>query len=396
MYRKNVRLLSIFNFLIGFTFFAPLAIIYFAKVSGSYTLGTSIFGVIMLSDAFFEVPTSILSDRVGRRYTIILGSCARVVAFIFYAIGLSYWFLVIGAILEGVSRAFYSGNNEAFLYDTLADDGKEGEYKEHLGKTSSHEFNGLTLSAVIGGLIASISFTYVMWLAVLSQVIMLIVSFQFIEPRLRHKENTNIYAHLHEALTLFMTNKKLRLLSLASILANSLDELAYQFRGAFYNTIWPIWAIGFANIVSNVGASAGLYFSGKILNKMKSETAKLLQSLFDKFINIISLVFPTILSPILMSSTSFLYGVGVVAENELRQREYANNQRATMNSLISLGRSIGAALMTVILGRAADIFGPRRALLMMVFLAFSVTYIYWIIYKNANRKTSIQDKLAKV
>jgi len=67
-----------------------------------------------------------------------------------------------------------------------------------------------------------------------------------------------------------------------------------------------------------------------------------------------------------------------------------------MNSLISLGRSIGAALMTVILGRAADIFGPRRALLMMVFLAFSVTYIYWIIYKNANRKTSIQDKLAKV
>src|SRR3990167_426786 len=113
MYRKNVRFLSIFNFLIGFTFFAPLAIIYFAKVSGSYTLGTSIFGVIMLSAAVFEVPTGVVSDKVGRKYTIILGSWARVAAFIFYAIGQSYLFLVIGAILEGLSRSFYSGNNDA-------------------------------------------------------------------------------------------------------------------------------------------------------------------------------------------------------------------------------------------------------------------------------------------
>jgi uncharacterized membrane-anchored protein YitT (DUF2179 family) len=51
---KNIRLLSIFNLLIGFSLFAPLAIIYFAKVSGSFVLGTSIFGIIMLSSAIFE------------------------------------------------------------------------------------------------------------------------------------------------------------------------------------------------------------------------------------------------------------------------------------------------------------------------------------------------------
>lgn len=102
MYRKNIRLLKIFNFLIGFSLFAPLAIIYFSNVSGSYTLGASIFGIFMLSSAIFELPTGIWSDRVGRKNTIILGSWARVVAFIFYAIGLSYWWLVIGAIFEGL------------------------------------------------------------------------------------------------------------------------------------------------------------------------------------------------------------------------------------------------------------------------------------------------------
>lgn len=387
MYRTNVQLLSLFNFLIGFTFFAPLAIIYFAKVSGSYTLGTSIFGIMMLSAAIFEVPTGILSDKVGRRHTMILGSWTRVIAFIFYAIGLSYWFLVVGAILEGLSRAFYSGNNDALLYDTLADDGKEKDYKEYLGKTSSTEFTGLTLSAVIGGLVAQISFVYVMWLAVVSQIIMLVVSFQFREPRTHHKEDTNIYLHLREALALFFKNKKLRLLSLATILDNSLSELAYQFRGAFFVTIWPIWALGFASVISNMCASIGLYFSGKILSKMKAETAVLLRSASDKVINITSLIFPTVLSPVIMSSTSFLYGVGLVAENELQQKEYTHHQRATMASVISLGRSIGAALMTIVLGKTADVFGPRLALLMMTTLAFSVTYIYLIIYRNKKSTT---------
>ena len=54
MYRKNVKLLSIFNFLIGFSPFAPLAIIYFSKVSGSFTLGASIFGIIMLVRWFMK------------------------------------------------------------------------------------------------------------------------------------------------------------------------------------------------------------------------------------------------------------------------------------------------------------------------------------------------------
>lgn len=385
MWRKNVRLLSLFNFLIGFTFFAPLAIIYFAHVAGSYTLGTSVFGVMLVSAAILEVPTGIWSDRVGRRGTIILGSLTRVAAFTMYAIGLSYWWLVAGAILEGLSRSLYSGNNEAFLYDTLADDNREVEYQEHLGKTSSKEHLGIALSAVIGGLVASISFSWVMWLAVLSQVVLLLISFRFTEPHAHRKRDTNIYAHMHEALTLFLTNKKLRLLSIATILGNSFSELGYQFRGAFYVTIWPVWALGFANILSHLFASAGFYVSGTILKRMRTETATILRSLFDKLVNIGSLAFPTAASPVIMSGTSFLYGVGVVAENDLRQREYANNQRATMNSLISLGRSMGAALMTLALGRTADVLGPRLALLMLVTLALSETFVYGLIYRHARR-----------
>ncbi|MEI6326493.1 MAG: MFS transporter [Candidatus Roizmanbacteria bacterium] len=382
MSKINIRILFVFNFCIGFIFYAPLAIIYFAHVSGSYTLGTSIFGIIMLSAASFEVPTGVLSDTVGRRRTLILGSWTRVAAFVCYAIGASYWFLVIGAVLEGISRAFYSGNNDALLYDTLSDTGDTSKYKEYLGKTNSAEFVGLTLSSVIGSLVATISFSYVMWMAVASQIILLIVSYQLIEPRSHRKNDMGIYTHIREVLALFVSNRKLRLLSIATILDNSLSELAYQFRGAFFISIWPVWALGISSLISNACATVGMYMSGKILNTMKSETALLFRSVADRLINIISLVFPTILSPVLMSSTSFMYGVGVTAENDLRQKEFTHHQRATMGSLISLGRSIGAAGMTLVLGKAADIYGPRIALLQMTILALSVTAVYGAIYRD--------------
>ncbi len=388
MYKKNIYLLSLFNFLIGLTFFAPIAVIYFAKVSGSYMLGTAIFGVIMLSAALFEIPTGILSDRVGRKHTFILGSVARITGFIFYAIGQSFWFLVVGALFEGLSKAFYSGNSEAFLYDTLLDYGKENEYREHLGKTNAQEFNGLTIASVIGGFIANISFSYVMWLSVLTQIGLLIVNLLFTEPKSHKKEESNTYVHLREALVLFIKNKKLRLLSLAAILNNSFDELAYQFRGAFFQTIWPIWALGFANLISNLTAAAGFYCSGKITKKIKSEAVKLWQSITSQCISLISLVFPTPASPAIMSCTSFLYGVGYVAESDLRHKEYTNHQRATMSSFVSLGRSIGAAIMSVILGKTADIIGPRNALLCITLLAFSVTYMYWIIYRSSLQTTA--------
>lgn len=387
MYRKNIKLLSIFNFLIGFNLFWPIAIIYFSKISGSFTLGASILGIIMLSSTIFEVPTGILSDKVGRKYTIVLGSWARVLAFLFYAIGLSYWFLVIGAIFEGLSRAFYSGNNDAFLYDTLADDNKANEYHEFQGKVSSTEQLAMGISAVIGSLIASVSFSYLMWFSILPQIALLYVSYKFINPVSRKNENTNIYAHVKEALVLFIQNKKLRLLSLASILSYSISELRWEFTSAFVATVWPLWAIGISKMLPSFGASLSFFYSGKLIKKFKEINILLFDSIYGKIISLISLGFPSIFSPLLMSTPSLLYGVGTVAEKTLMQYEFTDHQRATMGSLNSFGGSLGYALMSLVLGGLADVFGPAKALLVLTIIGLPTIYLYWILFRNDRKIT---------
>ncbi|PIR61816.1 MAG: hypothetical protein COU66_01900 [Candidatus Pacebacteria bacterium CG10_big_fil_rev_8_21_14_0_10_44_11] len=382
MYQKNVRMLSIFNFLIGFSLFAPLAIIYFTKVSGSFMLGTSVYGIIMLSSAMFEVPTGIWSDKIGRKYTVVLGSWFRVIAFIFYAIGLSYGWLVAGAIVEGLSRALYSGNNDALLYDTLADEHKQESYDVFQGKVSSTEQLAMGISAVLSGLIAIFSFSYLLWFSVLIQIGLLFISYLLVEPHFRKKLDTNVFAHIKEALSLFVKNKKLRFLSLASILSFSISELKWEFGSAFIATVWPLWAIGISKTLPSFGASLSFYFSGKLIRKFNAVKILLFDSIYGKIISLISLIFPTVFSPLLMSTPSLLYGVSNIAEKTLMQHEFSDHQRATMSSLNSLGGAIGFAVMSLVLGGLADALGPAKALIILTIIGFPVVFLYWRIFKN--------------
>src|SRR5258706_1204782 len=112
MLHKNIRLLTFFNFFLDFRLFAPVAVLYFQHVNGSFALGMSVFSLVFLSSAFFEIPRGIFSDKIGRKKTIVLGTLATISSLIFYAWGASALVLYIGAIFEGLGRSLYSGNNE--------------------------------------------------------------------------------------------------------------------------------------------------------------------------------------------------------------------------------------------------------------------------------------------
>lgn len=141
-----------------------------------------VFSVIMISSALWEVPTGVLSDQIGRKRTMILGAVASTAAVVFYAIGGTFAALAVGGILEGMSRALYSGNNDALLYDTLAEQGLEQHFAEYSGKTHSMFQVAAAIAAIVGSVLAFFSYPLVMWLSVIPQALNIIVSFFFYEP----------------------------------------------------------------------------------------------------------------------------------------------------------------------------------------------------------------------
>ncbi|MBI2011514.1 MFS transporter [Candidatus Daviesbacteria bacterium] len=379
--KRNIRLLSLFNFFTDFKLYSAFAILYFAEVTGSFLLGMSVFSLVQLSSAIFEIPTGIYSDKIGRKKTVILGALAATLMAIFYALGGNFYILAVGAIFEGLSRAFYSGNNNALLHDTLAADNKTETYAKFLGKTSAYGQFALGLSALLGGILGSYSFQLIMWLSVIPQVICLIISLFLIEPQVIKKETGNIYSHLKQAIKLFITNKKLRLLSLSAILAEGFGESAFHFQSAFYQTVWPIWAIGFAKVGSYVGATLSFVFSGFLIKKFSEIKMLISANLYSRLANLTALLFPSIVSPALMSTTSIFYGVAQVSKNALMQKEFTQEQRATMASLNSLAGSLFFAGFAPIVGLVADKLTPAQALIMINLLQFIILFIYWRIFK---------------
>lgn len=289
-------------------------------------------------------------------------------------------------MFEGLSRAFYSGNNDALLYDTLAESKKEDNYSSVLGKISSMFQISLAVSAVLGGFIANFSFSAVMWLSVISQIICLTISLFLKEPKIHSLRSGNIYLHLKEAFFNFVQNRKIRLISISSAIVFGIGESVWQFQAAFYKTLWPIWAIGIAKTLSNLGAFISFRISGKLINKFSAVKILLASNIYSRATNIIAVVFPSIVSPLLMSSNSLWYGAAQVSKSSLLQKEFTSKRRATMGSLDSFLESILFGVVAVSLGLVADKLTPAKALLISQIFLLPTIWLYWRIFKSEKNK----------
>ena len=379
---KNIKLLALFNFFTDFHLFSAILIIYFAQVTGSYALGMSLFSVAMVSSALFEVPTGVFSDYMGRKKTMMIGAVCAVLAIAFYAIGVNYWILFIGALFEGLQRAWYSGNNDALLYETLSNSNSKDDYDHYLGKTSAMFQVAAAVGIIVGGFIAVWSFPLVMWLSVIPQVICLIISLLIVEPTKHTDRSSNIYSHLITASKKIWSNKKLKLLSLYSIQGFAVGEATYQFRGAFVNTLWPIWAVGIAKVLSSIGGAVSYWYSSKLIKKVGAYRILLISAIYGKVINIGSVAIANVVSPIFLSSTSLFYGVSQVANNKLMQKEFTDEQRATLGSINSFMGSLVFGIFAVILGIFADKLGPTKALLFAYIFSLPTLLINWVLFKD--------------
>ena len=361
----------------------PVAVIYFSHVTGSFAMGMTVFSVAMLSSAFFEIPTGIVSDLVGRKKTMMLGGIAGTLSIFLYALANSFWMLALGAVFEGLMAALYSGNNNAFLHDTLKQTGREQEYSHFLGRTSSMFQVGLGTSAILGGLVAQYSLPLVMWVGILPRFMCVLISLFMIEPKVHTEEiSTNVFDHLREAMRTFKNNAKLRTLSMASVLDFGVGQAAHQFSPAFFQTLWPLWAIGLARFVSHCTAFISFWFSGAIIKRFDPLKSLMTGKVTSHIVAFFAYGIPTIFSPLLLSLTSIFYGIKTVSENTLLQREFTDKQRATMGSLNQFAGSIFFAIFAFLFGFVADQLGARLSLLVTEFILFAGILLYLRVFKH--------------
>jgi MFS family permease len=378
---RNVRLLALFNFFVDFRLYGPVLIIYFAQVSGSYALGTSVLSLTMLTSAILDVPTSVISDRVGRVPTTICGAAATVVAVTLYSIAHEYWVLLAGGVVEGIGRALYSGNNQALLFESLASDGQQDQYHHHAGRVGSMFQLALAISAIAGGLVAQSSLRWAVWLSVPPQIACLVVALFMREPKFRKAIDATPLAHLRQAFTVLLNNRQLRRLVIANAVQYGSGETGFQMQPAFIRLLWPTWGLGVARFADNGFAFLSFWFSGRVINRFGATKTLLAGQVWGNLANLVALLKPTGVSPAMMATPSLVYGTSSVAQDTLQQHEFSDRERATIASIGSLLGNVIFAVVVILAGIATDKYGLRFTLLACETIGLAGLPLLWKVHR---------------
>jgi MFS family permease len=375
---RNLRLFPWFNLLMALRLYGPVAILYFTDVAGSFALGMSVFSLVTISQSIFEIPTGIFSDLIGRRSTLILGTLVTLSAVTAYAVGGSYAALLVGACLEGLANALFSGNNAALLHDTLSESGAPAAYADTQGRFTAVLHIGFGLAAVAGGLIGSYALPATYWISLVPLTLAAMLSFFFVYTRRRASNDSNAFAHFRSAVHKTVTNQRLRTLSLAAILTHAIGESMWIFRAQFLRQVWPTWALGFSQLLADAGAALGYFFAGRLIRRFGELRLLVGGTALSELCNLIALLIPTRASPVIMSMTSLFFGSNNTAMSALMQREFSDEQRATMGSITSLSSSIAFSIAAVLLGALADRIGPTAALVVATIAMAAPMLFNWM------------------
>ncbi len=101
----------------------------------------------------FEVPSGVLSDRVGHRKVLIVAGFLFGAGNIVIAFNTGFYSLLCGIVMQFIGMAFYSGALDAFTYESLREVGKENLYERVAGSQASLTVAVKAIATLLGSLL---------------------------------------------------------------------------------------------------------------------------------------------------------------------------------------------------------------------------------------------------
>jgi MFS family permease len=380
--KRNMRLLYLHSFLTDFRPDWPYQIIFFSQIAGSYTAAMAVLALEMLSAALFDIPTGVMSDKIGRRRTIAMGSLALALGIALYAFAASPAFLYGGAVCVGLSRCLFSGNNNALLFETLQAEGQQDRFGHYRAGIGAMFQAALCVSAFAGMPLSAYGLRTVFIVATAAQVLAVPVSLAFREPRIHLIQPQKSLGLLKQACIVMARNPKLMLLVTAKSIGYGAGEATFKFITAFVNMVWPVWAVGLYRGLNHACGFISFYIARRVVGKVKPFYIFAFSNIYGFLSSILALVLHNVVSPLLFVSDSLNYGPGEVASDSLLQKEFTDDQRATMGSLASSAGSVLFAMIAVMIGRIADVFGVTTGIATGISLSILCLPIYFRLFKR--------------
>ena len=376
--RRNITLFKLNYFCYFCMPIAALIIVYFQSITKSYATALSIFSIATIIQVLGEVPTGMLSDRVGRRMTMIAVAFCSVLAFLCFALAGHFgsYFLFIGAFLWGTADAFVSGTDEALIYDTMQELRKPDKYDIVFSKSKSFSPLGSAAGSLIAICIVYFySLQVLAWVTVIPAVVELIVCCCFVEPTVNSTRDVNSWEHLKHAWRNIKGNTKLQKVSLLVCVNKAVNMTSWRLEGVYFSQLIAKWLVDFVMILRHLYGSIS-YSISPFFRKFGFFRMIIFSTFGNALVRTIGMIINNAVSPFIFSLYGLFIGTTETAESALLQKEFSTAQRATMGSLISVLGGLIMALCYYVFGVIADVWSVYTALILLIIIRLCIGLCY--------------------
>ena len=358
---NNITKIKFIYFFKSLFFFSPiLTLFYFSRSLDTFQI-ISLEAVLIVAVLFSEVPTGIIADKIGRKFSLSFLIFLLIIGNVWTIFAHSYLEFIIIQVIFGIGIAFGSGAIEALVYDTLKSQKREKEMSKMWGSINSYSLIAVVIAITTGGYLARShdpkTFVLLIWLFTFGAIIAFIISL-FVEEKKHQKKIKEVSPLIlfKESTAHILKNKSLRRIIYLSLFTLPFYHIImFLFQPYFLIAGVPnaLWGISMAG-GSLLGALL-IKYAYKIEEKIGMKKTIFLTTILP---GIFYLAMAFIIGPAL----SFIWYLLLRGTSILRDplfSQYQNDHieshnRATVLSVISMIVSAYLAIMNLVIGSIAN------------------------------------------
>ena len=326
-----------------------------------------------VGQVLFEVPTGVVADTRGRRFSFLLGAATLLLSTLLYLLmwnmAAPFWGWAIASILLGLGFTFFSGATEAWLVDALTATGYRGDLESVFGRAQVVGGVAMLGGSVLGGVIAQLTdlgMPYIVRAAMLG--VTLVIAWRFMHdlgftPVRGATPAAAVRTVVSGAVDGGLRNRPVRWLMIAAPFTVGVGFYAFYALQPYLLELF-----GDPNAYSIAGLAAAIIAAAQVAGGL---VVPWIRRLFARRTHVVI--------GSVMASVLILIGIGmtdsfivalvllsvwslILAIEEPMRRAFLNGlipsgQRATVLSFDALMGSSGGDVAQPVLGRTADLFG---------------------------------------
>jgi MFS family permease len=358
----NSRILFWINFFGTISFIKPVVTLFYFERGINETELVLILmcwsGAVLIG----EVPTGWFADRFGAKRSFFMGSFIKLISIILLIFAAEPWMFFLASALNGLSVTFFSGADEALLYESLKLSNDEDKMDRVMGNIQSATFLTLIVTVLIGSYIAQdlaeSQFVLLLVMSVVCQLVELFLILFVKEPPKMESFRENPFHHVGEGVRVIRKTPQLLWMFLnvtivfipAGAIFDNFDQLVLTGAGVPVMMIGVIYSIA---AVIGFGASRSIgvmtkHFSAVVLMHITGALAVISLLIISQFAGAIWVVLAGFFS------LRFVRAVRYPIYSKLSNEYIPSKVRATTISLLSV---LDSVFDLIIMGTVAGIAG---------------------------------------